>query len=1179
MQTQDYNNDIIFPQDIYNSYLKLINGISFTPREMEVIACVLSGRAAKRISALLSISPKTVKNHIRNIMLKLDCSSQESIRDFIEKSGKYNIVKKYYSCLLIHATFEAELKKIATLVEAQNPSCLIVYNEKEQHAISLVSNLVNILNIVRVKTSCLVWEKYQDKIQSINKVDFQYTICCFSLSFIDHICSMESVAKIELFDRVPNNSPLSTRLFLLSDRTKEDLTTPKELQDIGYIDFAEQENFYFLVFETLKQMLPTIAVDKNIANFKKQYETFYSPASFQMVLEETSIKPLPNQTKNTFTDYMMNLNFFKEAKLWIFVGGIFCVMVLCALFSIYNGDTKLKPPATLSVLAQLEAGKSASWNLPRQDHLFIGREKLLEALYIKLPFHSNDTLVISACAGLGGVGKTQLALQYIHHPDHPYTLRVWFSAENLDKLGQQHIEFAKMLGYVEEKPSVMTVLPFIKQWLITHPGWLIVYDNVNKYEEIAPFLPEQGGNILITSRSQEWPDKITLLPIDVMEEAEAVKLINKLSNRTEPEIKLLVKTLGYLPLAVGQAGAFIKQNQITVADYLRCYQQSEQLLLADRTMPPGTEHFPVAVTWNVSLAAIEAEAKEKGIPPLARQLLTACAYLEPEGIPKNLLLTWLQKTYPQLNAPEFILDKLLGQLKRYSMITMDDNTVHVHRLIQTTLRSKHTVSVEWYKNLLEASHQEFLRQTKTLEDEKRKKALLPHLQALAKYYSQWSTTKESKQLPLTDFSNTLKDIGFVFFNLNGDPVSAKIYYEEALKLEEQNYGKENWQIAGILETFGNTHRQLGNTKQARALLERALEIKEKHYDEEHLEIAGTLAALGYTHRQLGNTHQAKALLERALEIQKLHHGEDHVQLASTLETLGNTHKLLGDIKQAKILLERAAKLKENHYGTDHYQVAYALSYLGSLQSELGDLKQAQKLLEYTLNIQEQYYGKDHWRCASTMENLGNVYRQLGRGEQAKEILERALAIKEHHYGKEHWQTAYTLLFLANTYGDLGNPKQWKELIEHVLRIQEEFYGKGHWQLGLTLTSLGNAYKALGDTQQAKTILENALKIQEQYYGKEHWQVGYTLTNLGELYKNLGSIEQARMYLESALKIQENYYGASHVEVGKTLTILSKVYKELGSTAQAQELFDRALKIKDADDQVATPTSLGEKVYI
>ncbi|MBX9786960.1 MAG: helix-turn-helix transcriptional regulator [Alphaproteobacteria bacterium] len=119
--------DLLFSEEIYLEQLSTINEINFTPREIDVIACLLNARRTSQIASILSISPRTVTTHFRNIMLKLDCNSQEGIISFVEQSHKLHILREYYSSLLIKLAFEKLLKEISKLKREDNSTCLLVF--------------------------------------------------------------------------------------------------------------------------------------------------------------------------------------------------------------------------------------------------------------------------------------------------------------------------------------------------------------------------------------------------------------------------------------------------------------------------------------------------------------------------------------------------------------------------------------------------------------------------------------------------------------------------------------------------------------------------------------------------------------------------------------------------------------------------------------------------------------------------------------------------------------------------------------------------------------------------------------------------------------------------------------------------------------------------------------------
>jgi len=966
MKARQINNrdvEIILPQDIYTTYLMTINGISFTRREIDIISCILSGRIAKKIASFLSIAPKTVEHHIRNVMLKLGCQSQEGIRDFIEKSGKFTHVKKYYASLLIQDRFELELNKIASLGIEHKPSCLIVYENEQQEKLPLIRELEKHLKLIGIKTLIEARDRHQSTSSLINKIELRqvnYIIYSLPITFIEQPRTENNTGRWEDSDFIcATNKYAESVIILLLDR-KVSVDVPNSLLNCRCIDLTEYGNYYFLAFETLKKVLPGITLDKNISEFKLQYEMLNDPSSSPIV----SLYSLPIQTKTE---------------------------------------------------------EVVSWNLPRQDHAFVGREKLLgeleKELHAKEKSDRNEPVVVSVCAGLGGVGKTQLALQYIHHSQHPYTLRAWFTSENLDQLKQQYIEFAKILGYKEEKPSIKTVLPYIKGWFLKNPGWLLVYDNVNSYEEVKEFLPENSGSIILTTRQQKWPSGFKMLDIDVMNEEESIGLIQSLIKRRiierekEP-VKNLVKILGCLPLALAQASAYIRQNQIMITEYLEFYRNHEQKLLADNTFPEGTSSLPVAINWNVSLEAIVKEAKATNQSPLALDLLSACAYLAPERIPHSLLLTWFKECHANLAYPELIFPKLVGQLWQYSMIHREENgDITVHRLVQAAVHHQHTqalgnrnldytqLAVRWYDVLLKSVHAEFTRKTQVLEDEVRQKNLLPHLQVLLNHYKQmWTDAPEFR------LAYIINDIGTALF-LIGEIKDSVSYYRRALQALEQHYRKDHIELTFTLDHLARAYRYLRHdVKQAKMLHERSLKIKEQHYGKDHVELALTIDYLGRTYRYLGDAKQAKRLHERALKIKEQYYGKGHLEIAYTLEQLGNDYRDLGDAKQAIELYERTLKIKEQYYGNNHQEIAKTLTNLGRACTALNNAKRGKLYLEKALNMRELYYGMDHPEVAETLLALGNTYKALKNTEQSQIHLKRALRIREQFFGQNHTST-------------------------------------------------------------------------------------------------------------------------------------------------------------------------------
>jgi len=422
-----------------------------------------------------------------------------------------------------------------------------------------------------------------------------------------------------------------------------------------------------------------------------------------------------------------------------------------------------------------------SWDLPpRNDHYFTGR-------VIELKKLNETSKGYSVISGLGGVGKTQLAIYHLYHPEHSYALRIWFQAETDTILHKEYLEFAQAYKLpLEEKAPKREVIKAVKHYLAKQPSWLAVYDNAGSYSEIKDFLLDEldNGHRIITTRRTEWHDIGHKLEIYIFSETEAIvylkKVIQRDDKQTEEEEKALAelaRELGYLPLALAQAGAYIKSTGVLIAEYLQLYCTSAIEMLKDTTLPIDSNVQPVAIIWDISLKAIEAEEQKAGDTQLSLSVLQAMSYLAPDHIPRSLLERWLAKSIhiKKDQSAKLLLNKALRYLSAYSIIKVypEQKTLSVHRLVQEMVRSRlqlvkstipsvpslkskddasSTTSFEQspqtflLADLVDSSLEEF-NQIHVLGDEKQRKALLLHLQALIKHLEQaLSLEQHAKEL-------------------------------------------------------------------------------------------------------------------------------------------------------------------------------------------------------------------------------------------------------------------------------------------------------------------------------------------------------------------------------------------------------------------------------------------------
>ena len=700
---------------------------------------------------------------------------------------------------------------------------------------------------------------------------------------------------------------------------------------------------------------------------------------------------------------------------------------------------------------------------------------------------------VAVLHGTGGVGKTQLALHHalqLEADVSRYTLVWWVAAEQRDSLPLQYRRLASRAGLaVDPSCDFAALVSAVNAWLSTRHDWLLVLDNVPSFSDMQDLMPRTehpAQHVMITTRHTEWPAAYRKVQVDVMEAAEAVELLKTVAEidgadpTQDADIAALVAELGRLPLALSHAGAYIRQRRTTVRQYLDRYRP---LLLDGKAKKPVGDPYQqvVATTWGVSIAAVDAACREEGLPLLGRALLTACAYLDVEGVPASLLRRYLLES--RLVASEEEAESglaVLAVLSQYSLLlhlpAVDKPRVRMHRVLALVLRHQHQ------------QHQHERQQ--------------PAAAATATS-SQPGQSAFHRPLDLTWCeSMTSSVIGAYRLSAELDALRdvRLLSQMQSLRQALDRHGSEcGWldsiARAELLSQVGEALlSQLRDYAKAKVELEASLAIFEAQYGSEHVRVASELGRVGSACIELGEDRRARELLERALRILEVNYNANDVELAPTLANLGIAHHALGEYEKAKAMQERALAIEEAQYGPHHVTMAAGLNGLALVYGSLGDYSRERELLERALAIQQAHYGPDHAEVAMTLCNLGGRYLDLGEHAKAREMLQRALDIQQAQYGEHHIVLAATLGNLGMAYGALGEQHRRRELLERVLAIQERHYGSDDVHVAMTLNSLGRAYEALGDHAKARPVLERALRLVKAHYGPQQHELVVMVRN-------------------------------------------------------------------------------------
>jgi tetratricopeptide (TPR) repeat protein len=781
---------------------------------------------------------------------------------------------------------------------------------------------------------------------------------------------------------------------------------------------------------------------------------------------------------------------------------------------------------------------------------FIERQKLWKKIVTH--FNQSECQILTLTAhGLGGVGKTELAKYYYLHPPRPYALRVWFNAESKEQLYSQYVDLAKANGieFLKETP-VQEQAKKVKNWLELQKDCLLVYDNASSAKQMEGLFPERGKHhILITSRNEvDWPDH-QKLDVDLMEEHEAVALIRKITGfqGNEKKLKELVKTLGYLPLALAQAGAYMAQKRTSIEDYLGLYRKYRSLIMSDGTLVSSHKHEPVWVTFNMNFKALEADC------PIALKTLKQVSWLDASAIPSILLKIMVKNNDKPL---ELLWGDVKENILRYSLMRIDreGRQLSMHRLLQDILRSKQNESER--KNILNhislSIKAIYPENNKTMEDIALVKLLLPHVAT--------ATSHAKGFLNKIEYANfNLESILGDAYDTTGNFIKAKENFSSELAINKKKYGSDHIEVANILYRIGKIDIELGNYENSKKLLEKSLIIKEIKLGNNHIEVSKILDKLGWLYLYLADFVGAKPLLERALFIKK-QRCPNGIEMANTLVNLGWNYNLLGSCAKAEPLVKLALKIYENHFGYDHIETAKALNALGKTYFYLGKYNKAKEFSERALALRKTYYGMEHILTANTLISFGWVNLFLGDYQKAKESFEHGLSVFEKNYGNSHQETAYAINNLGVCYSHLGYIDKAKKLHERALEIYKDELPHEHILVINTLNNLGISFLNLGKPTESKNIFEEILDIITKQYGAQHIFTATVMANLGNAHRLLGNYSQSKKLLESALKFFENHYNYDAVDTARIMGTLALLYGELNNYDKKKEYLKKAMDI-------------------
>jgi tetratricopeptide (TPR) repeat protein len=587
--------------------------------------------------------------------------------------------------------------------------------------------------------------------------------------------------------------------------------------------------------------------------------------------------------------------------------------------------------------------------------LLKGRDHHLQTLQQQLgPIPRSATTPSKAVAliGLGGVGKTRLAIEHAWRNAALHSAVVFVPASTPEALNRSLAGLAAVLDLPQKVATEEAIQrQAVLGWLCSHPGWLLILDGIDDKaaaQAVEALLPQiSGGQLLFTTRLSKWSAVVQRLPLEVLStEAAAEFLMERTAGGRKQEAgdqsaaRDLAQQLDGLALALEQAGAYIDERRITFSRYRQEWQQRRQQLLS--WCDPQLMQYPqsVATTWLTSFQQLSAAAQT---------LLRRLAWFSTEPIPESLLEVTVAAGDGDTAEPIEAIEAMDGlvELDRYSLLSRSSksDSFLLHRLVQEVTRLRQDSAQEHHE--LEAAlvwiDAAFVGDPQDVRSWPVLEPLEPHAKAVVNFAAEVGVAGATARL--------LSQVGALLFSkaAYGD---AEPLYRRALKIAEANYGKDNPNMAIHLNNLGHLLKDTNRVAEAEPMMRRALQIDEASY------------------------------------------GQDHPRVATDLSNLAQLLKDTNRLSEAEPLMRRALQIDEVSYGQDHPRVAIRMNNLAGLVMVTNRLAEAEPLMRSSLVIFLSSLGLGHPNSQTVLENYRKILQALGLSEEAIQAKISSLSQKD-----------------------------------------------------------------------------------------------------------------------------------------------------------------------------------------
>jgi tetratricopeptide (TPR) repeat protein len=812
----------------------------------------------------------------------------------------------------------------------------------------------------------------------------------------------------------------------------------------------------------------------------------------------------------------------------------------------------------LQLQARSEQSSAPMKYLPfLQNKNFIGRTDELDTLERKL-FVDKDCQK-TAVVGLGGVGKTQLTLQFVYlvFEKHPDVSVFWIHSLSLETFEQACSEIARVLGIPGADDDKKDVKELVQRHLSAERAgkWMLVVDNADDIKVLEGFdgqkgileyLPQsESGLTLFTARDKKTAHKLagnSIVDVEKLDLATASDLFKKMLTRKDLPYgqavvnKLLVE-LDCLPLAITQAAAYINVNPVSINEYLGSLAgiESNLVYIMSEDMGDQTRYKraanAVAKTWLVSFDQIVLQDTD------AANLLQYMSCIEWKAVPRSIL---------PLIEPEARMTSAIGTLWSYSFITTrnDGQTYDMHRLVHVAARvwlHQRGMMAETSKRALE--HLSDIFPSDDYENRERWREYIPHAARM----------RDAKEDSYGNARGRLCLKVGRCLRVDGRIRDAVGWLEESRDLRTNLPENHPDRLASQYE-LAMAYQANGQVKNAVRLLEHVVAIWERVLAEDHPDRLASQHALASAYQANGQVKEAVRLLEHVVMICERVLAEDHPDRLASQHELASAYQANGQVKDAVRLLGRVVTISEQVLADDHPDRLTSQHVLAMAYQANGQVKEAVRLLEEVVAIRERVQAEDHPHRLASQHALASAYQANGQVKEAVRLLEHVVAISERVLAEDHPDRLTSQHNLASAYQANGQVKEAVRLLEHVVAIRERVLEDDHSDRLASQGVLATAYQVNRQVKDAVRLLEEVVAIRERVQAEDRPGRLTSQHNLAMAYQANGQVKNAVRLLEHVVAIRERVLEDDHPDRLASQGVLASAYQANGQVEDVVRLF-------------------------